>query len=330
MSDGSNRLEDRVVAGVRLDKYAAVHAAVGDGFPRDLVLRHEGISPDAWDAIETAWAKAILDSAKGGGELVVAYDAQLLAAKDRMWRPMPPVDEDVSAWFDLLRHWAASEDKAALLAHVKIGLGDFTRLHRYWSQRLQGDDALRRQAFDALCKDPGPLPKVEPGPAVLPPPRESLIRAVPPPPVAPVIAAPAAETEAPSLPSLSVPLPPAPDDAPRSLKPPPRASVAPVRSITPAPRSYTFESEPPAPSAAAAKLTLATYASLCAELEVFPEAADRAYGKYGLHNLTARDAERASWEAHLARSPEARAEWQEHYAQFLNHWSTMKRSMQKR
>lgn len=92
------------------------------------------------------------------------------------------------------------------------------------------------------------------------------------------------------------------------------------------PRSYRLEAEEPAPSAAAAKLTLATYASLCAELEVFPEAADRAYGKYGLHHPLARQAERASWEAHLASNPEAQAEWKEHYEHFLSHWSTMKRS----
>lgn len=327
MSDASAPPAERTIAGVRLDKYAAVHAAVGDGFPLQTVLRHEGIAVEAWDAIETAWAKALLESAKGEGHLVVAYDEQLLAAKDRLWRPLPPIDQDVRKWFDFVRHWAAAEDKMAFLAEQRLNIGDFTRLHRSWSRKLEADEALRRDAFGALCAEPGPLPVVEPGPAVLPPPRDTPARALPPPP--PPVAVPLAAASESALPSLAVALPPAPADAP----PPaprltPRPSAAPPRRVaTPSPRSYVPESVAPAPSAAAARLTLATYASLCAELEVFPDAADRAYGKYGLNTPLAREAERASWEAHLGANPEARAEWKEHYEQFLNHWSTMKRSM---
>ncbi len=339
MTEPVHPLKDHVVAGVRLDKYASVHAAVGDGFPLPAVLQHEGIAVEAWDAIETAWAKALLHSFKGEGHLVVAYDEQLLAAKDRMWRPTPPIDGDVRLWLDFFRHWAAAEDPMGFLARHRIGIGDFTRLHRYWSAKLEKDEALRREAFEALCIEPGPVPAVEPGPAVLPPPRDPL-GAVPSPPAAlpSPAAAPSTDATAPStedkatLPSLAVPLPPSPDGAQAPKEGVPRKSVAPApgRAATPMPRSYQLEVDKPAASAAAAKLTLATYASLCAELEVFPADADIAYGKYGLHDPAARNVERATWESHLASDTSAMAEWKVQYENFLNHWRAMRAAMRKR
>jgi hypothetical protein len=327
---------DQVIAGVRLDKYASVHAAVGDGFPLPAVLEHEGIAADAWDDIETAWAKALLHSFKGEGHLVVAYDEQLLAAKDRLWRAMPPIDRDVRLWLDFLRHWAAAEEPSAFLAHHRVGAGDFTRLHRHWSARLEHDEALRGDAFQALCAEPGPVPEVQPGPAVLPPPCEApaatlpmpVPAASPPPP--PPTAEPPPEDK-PGLPALAVPLPPPPDESePVPARPAPRKSTAPPPNrISLPPPSLSFDTETPAPSAASAKLTLTVYASLCAELEVFPGDADIAYGKYGLHNPIARAAERASWEAHLARSPDAMAEWKDHYENFLKHWRAMRAAMRR-
>ncbi|WP_437312627.1 hypothetical protein [Sorangium sp. So ce385] len=86
-------------------------------------------------------------------------------------------------------------------------------------------------------------------------------------------------------------------------------------------------SAPPPPplhrSAPAAEtaLSLAQYASLCAELAVFPRAAEAIFRRYGLESQQARAAVDAAWKERLGRDAGAYGAWQEMYRRYHAYWT---------
>ncbi|MEP7120061.1 MAG: hypothetical protein ABJE95_04085 [Byssovorax sp.] len=91
--------------------------------------------------------------------------------------------------------------------------------------------------------------------------------------------------------------------------PAPRAPVA--VPITP--------SAPP-PASAAVVLTLAQYASLCAELAAFPTATEQTFGRYGLAPVSSRIAVDLAWRERLRRSPDDHREWQKLFQHYEAHF----------
>jgi hypothetical protein len=294
--------EEESVAGLTLARYAEIYAATAEGFPLEAVLRHVGLDVDAWHAMDTAWAERLMQSAEGEGELVAAYDAALLRAQDLLVRPVPPLDTSLTAWLSFVRAWSLAEDPPAALAGLGLRPADVLRLHRLWSDRLAADDGLRAEAVALLERAPAELPAVQPGP-----PRMTVspgMSSSPPGPVSP---------RGPARPALSVPLPVAAPIAPR------------VPSSAPPPAAAAPRSPPPPPDVRqSTALTMTAYASMSAELEVFPERTEEILVKYALMQPGARASEDARW-AHRTGSDEAeRAALTYARHHFVAHWTAIR------
>lgn len=68
-------------------------------------------------------------------------------------------------------------------------------------------------------------------------------------------------------------------------------------------------------------LSLAQYASLCAELAVFPEKTEGIFWRYGLGADEKRSAVDAAWKERLRHEPAAYDAWQELYRRYHAHWT---------
>ena len=313
--------DELTVAGVSLTLYAAVHAAVSEGFPLEVVLEHEHLDPEEWYRADAAWAQHFMASVEGDHALVDEYDRRVLEAQERFRRRVSPIDEDLVAWLDLVRGMSDASDPRAFLAELRLPRNDLVRVHRRWGERFETDEAVRKQAAEVLQQEPGPLPVLDLEPAKLPPP----VRERPPRPSAPPPASSPESAVAPPPPLLSE-LPELGQGEKPAMAPPPRrgadaAEQPPVASSDPRPPSPSVP-VPPAPVAAVAPgtLTLMTYACLCAELAVFPDQQERAFAKFGLSDPAVRTAEMQWWRAKLDQSPEERAEYEVEYARFIKHW----------
>ena len=86
------------------------------------------------------------------------------------------------------------------------------------------------------------------------------------------------------------------------------------------------DKEPPAsplagsPRPSAPSLTLEQYASLCAELAVFPTNAESIFAKYGLAALRDRLTTDLVWQERLRQDPASYRQWQESYKQAHAYW----------
>ena len=152
-------MDEPSVRGVALAQYAAVHAAVAEGIAIEAALADEGIEPSAWPEIEEEWQEHLFTDEEAGGLLLEAYDAHLVEAQDKYVRRIPPLDEDIAAWFRFLRAFAEQADTEAFLGRLEISARDVLRLHRAWARRLAADEGLRKEAFTALQRaSEGDLP----------------------------------------------------------------------------------------------------------------------------------------------------------------------------
>jgi hypothetical protein len=67
-------------------------------------------------------------------------------------------------------------------------------------------------------------------------------------------------------------------------------------------------------------LTLDQYASLCAELAVFPHHVEATFHRYGLASLRERLTVDLAWQERLRRNPTEHATWQELYRRYQAYW----------
>ena len=108
---------------------------------------------------------------------------------------------------------------------------------------------------------------------------------------------------------------------PPPARPPARPAVAAPIDPSPAPPAAPVVAEaPPMPA-----LTLDQYASLCAELTVFPQQTEAVFEKYGLGPLRARLAVDLGWRERLRRAPDEYAAWQALYARYHVYWTEQTR-----
>jgi hypothetical protein len=70
-----------------------------------------------------------------------------------------------------------------------------------------------------------------------------------------------------------------------------------------------------------AALTLAEYASLCAELAVFPQMSEQIFQRYGLAVVRERLAVDLGWQERLRRSASEYQEWNRLYQHYFARWS---------
>jgi hypothetical protein len=326
---------DLVFGGLSLRPYAAVYAAVGEGFPLQMVLEHAGIPPEAWAPIDEAWSDALADEA-----VVVAFDRALDELRATYRRPIPPLDDDLAAWIRFSRAWQAAPEPAAFLRQRGLEANDMLRLHRSWTLRLADDPALRaRAATLAAEKEPAPPRVKKPAPIELRAParrstgtRRIQMASAPkeqPPSLMAALPTPKGEALVPARVVASAPLV---EDARTTVDT--RALVVDddLPSLGGAVGDNPYDSfllpadfELPPPESVAAvslsdQMSLAQYAAYRAELDAFPDRAEDIYRKYGLAAPERRERIDAGWLERLQGETETYAEWRQLYRHFRGHW----------
>jgi hypothetical protein len=152
------------VAGVPLATYAAVMAALAEPFPLEQVLAAQKLEPDAWAEADLGWTERLVEDAA----LLARYEAELVAAQDRMARAVEPLDADLSAWVAFLGALAAAPSAGEVLALHGLGENDLARLRRGWDKRMKEDPTLEKRAAELRQRGGGRVPRVRVAPAVLP------------------------------------------------------------------------------------------------------------------------------------------------------------------
>lgn len=143
------------MAELALDRFAAVSAALAEGFPLADVLAIEGLDAAAWSDAETTWATRLSTDPVE----LTRYGEALGAAEDRLARKVTPLDDDVAAWVAFLAAFSTGDAAEVLAAHA-LGVNDLSRLHRRWAKRVEADRGVERKMAEHKRRGPGALPKV--------------------------------------------------------------------------------------------------------------------------------------------------------------------------
>lgn len=160
MSDGVSI----AFAGVTLEGYAGVSAAVADEIPLDDVLKQEGITADAWSTAKLKWTELIAESP----DLQVSFRRAYAKAEDTLTRKIHPVDSDVMAYIGLNAMVRESKNLMEGLKGLGLRPADLGRLARAWRKKAKSDPEVAKVLADTSSSAPHPK-KVETEPAKLKP-----------------------------------------------------------------------------------------------------------------------------------------------------------------
>ncbi|APR80103.1 Basic proline-rich protein [Minicystis rosea] len=156
------------LAGVTLEQYAGITAALADEHPLDAALANEDLSPAAWAPADVAWKERLAaDGAEG--PIFIAFRDKRGEAEDCLDRSVKPIDTELRAWLAFLHAWSKHPAPFDLLSGAGLRLSDVARLTRRWSRRMAEDEALRKQAAEIAKNGPGPMPAVRVGSSELKP-----------------------------------------------------------------------------------------------------------------------------------------------------------------
>ena len=155
-------------AGLSLEQYAGLTAALVEGFPAPDVLALETLDETSWRASSASW-KLELAGAGPEGPLFREYRDKLVVAEDWLTRPIDPLDGDLAAWLAFLGAFSAHAAPFELLQSLGLGMNDLARMQRRWAKRMSEDEQLGKKAAELAKKQPGELPRVRAGEAKLKP-----------------------------------------------------------------------------------------------------------------------------------------------------------------
>ncbi|AUX28183.1 MULTISPECIES: hypothetical protein [Sorangium] len=153
-------------AGISLAQYAAVRAAVAEGFPLADVLAVEGLAPRAFARADLAWKRRLVAEP----ELLATYERELAHAEDWLDRLVEPLAENAAAWAGFLAAFEAHPAPFELLQENDLGMNDVARLRRRWARRAEEDAKLGELLVELRAK-PAELGPLRVGPRVLRPSR---------------------------------------------------------------------------------------------------------------------------------------------------------------
>jgi hypothetical protein len=267
---------DLNLAGVSLARYAAINAALTEGFPLPDVLAIEGLSEPAWKEADAAFKVELTREPA----TLASYAAELAAAEDLLSRRVTPLEDDPDAWVAFLHAFSKSPEPFELLKTNGLGMNDISRLRRRWARRLEQENGLEEQ-LSKLARAPGALPSIQVEPAVLP--RSRAAKAG----QAAII--PAASQVRPS-PAVAAFKAPGLSDAPAAIPPN-------VGSASPTPR-----------------LTLEHYARMCVEIALYPAHKLEILRRYGLDDEQQSRLD-AYWGARVRGDVSVKAAWDRFYAE---------------
>jgi len=157
---------------VSLAQYAAVRAAVAEGFLLEDVLATEGLKPRAFARADVAWKQRLA----GDPEQLAAYETELADAEDWLDRRVELVTEDAAVWASFLAAFEAHAEPFAFLQAKGLGMNDVSRLRRRWARRVERDAKIGERIAELRAK-PGKLGPLRLGPLVLRPSRVAQARA---------------------------------------------------------------------------------------------------------------------------------------------------------
>ncbi|MEP7121448.1 MAG: hypothetical protein ABJE95_11080 [Byssovorax sp.] len=149
---------------VPLARVAFIHAGLADGLSLDELLEHQDLDVATWGRAQQAFSRLFARGAREGDAFALEVDALSDLARTGWERKLPPLDEEVGAFLDFERHYAASVDGLAFLSERRMRPSDLTRLERLWNDRFAVDPGQRAQALARLAEEPGPCPEVRPAP----------------------------------------------------------------------------------------------------------------------------------------------------------------------
>lgn len=154
---------EMTLGGVTLAHFAFVRAGLTDGLGLDELLGFLRLDAPIWQAAEEAWDEHVLDAIEDDPSFFEALDTATAEARTHWTRSIPPLDDDLRAWFDFLQAWMGHTDPVAFLQEMNLGVADLAHLHRLWSARLAGDAKLRAEALEILASERGepPVPAPE-------------------------------------------------------------------------------------------------------------------------------------------------------------------------
>ncbi|XXT19878.1 hypothetical protein WME94_57620 [Sorangium sp. So ce429] len=158
--------------GTSLAQYAAVTAAVTEGFPLADVLAVEGLAPRAFARADLAWKQRLVAEP----ELLAAYAQELALAEDWLERRVEPLAEDAASWASFLAAFEAHPAPFELLRWNDLGMNDVARLRRRWARRAEEDARLGELLVELRAK-PAKLGLLRVGSRVLRPSRVAEPRA---------------------------------------------------------------------------------------------------------------------------------------------------------
>ncbi|WP_438015115.1 hypothetical protein WMF18_30095 [Sorangium sp. So ce315] len=151
---------------ISLARYAAVRAAVAEGFTLADVLAVEGMTPRAFARADLTWKQRLAAEPA----LLATYEQELAHAEDWLERQVEPLAEDAAAWASFLAAFGAHAAPFELLQEVDLGMNDVARLRRRWARRAE-EDAKIGELIAELRAKPGELGPLRVGPPVLRPSR---------------------------------------------------------------------------------------------------------------------------------------------------------------
>ncbi|WP_437731445.1 hypothetical protein [Sorangium sp. So ce1335] len=168
MADANEAVTVAVTASeaMSLAQYAAVKAAVAEGFPLADVLALEGLEPRAFARSDVAWKQRLATEP----ELLATYEQELAHAEDWLDRQVEPLADDAAAWAGFLGAFGAHPAPFELLQENGLGMNDVARLRRRWARRAEEDAKVGEQIAELRAK-PGALGPLRVGPPVLRPSR---------------------------------------------------------------------------------------------------------------------------------------------------------------
>jgi len=157
---------------VSLARYAAVKAAVAEGFSIEDVLAIEGLRPRAFARADVRWKQRLAAEP----ELLAAYQAELSHAEDWLDRRVEPLAEDAAAWASFLAAFEGHAEPFEVLQAKGLGMNDVSRLRRRWAGRAEKDATLGERLAELRAK-PEKLGPLRLGPLVLRPSRMAQAKA---------------------------------------------------------------------------------------------------------------------------------------------------------
>ncbi|WP_441290430.1 hypothetical protein ACSRUE_07585 [Sorangium sp. KYC3313] len=152
--------------GISLAQYAAVRAAMAEGFPLADVLTVEGLKPRTFARADLAWKQRLTAEL----ELLAAYEQELAQAEDWLDRQVEPLAEEPTAWASFLAAFGAHPAPFELLEENDLGMNDVARLRRRWARRA-AENAKVGELLEELHAKPGKLGPLRIAPRVLRPSR---------------------------------------------------------------------------------------------------------------------------------------------------------------